>query len=366
MLQGRRRAKTHTRSVVRAPRHAMAKLAAGTPRSSLRSGAMAEPETLTRPPLRLTKVAAVLNIASGSVDAHAADLMKAIGAEHGLELEPRAVLPQDIKGALEAAVEERPDLLIVLAGDGTLALAAQLCGPAGPLLAALPGGTMNMLPHALNGRRNWQDALRAILQDGRELEVSGGEVGGRSFYVAAILGAPALWADAREAMRKGKVRLAMLRARRALLRAFKGRLRFSLDDGVRKKAEALTLMCPLVSRALTEDVGLEAATLDPRGALEGFRLGLSALIGGWREDPAVEVTVVRKAQAWAHGRIPAILDGEPHRLTPPVSIAYRPRAFRALVPEDCEALAARRSLGERAGRATARSAAVNEAVKGVA
>jgi diacylglycerol kinase family enzyme len=327
---------------------------------------MAEPQSFARAPLRLGKVAAVLNTASGGVDAHAAERMKAIAAEQGLALEPRAVLPQDIKGALRAAVDEGPDLLIVLAGDGTLALAAEMCGSDGPLLAALPGGTMNMLPHALNGRRSWPDALKAILQGGQELEVSGGEVGGRSFYVAAILGAPALWADAREAVRKGKLRLAVLRARRALLRAFKGRLRFALDGGARGKAEALTLMCPLVSRALHEDVGLEAATLDPRGALDGFRLGLSTLVGRWRDDPAVEVTVVREARAWAHGRVPAILDGEPHRLASPVRVVYRPGAFRALVPEDCEALAARRKMGEQAGRASAQGAAMNEAVRGAA
>jgi diacylglycerol kinase family enzyme len=323
---------------------------------------MAEAVTFSPPkPARaFAKVAAILNTASGSVDARSADRMKAIAAEHGVELEPRAVLPHDIEGALRAAVAEKPDLLIVLAGDGTLALGAELCGPDGPLIAALPGGTMNMLPHALNGRRSWPDALKAILDGGEVLEVSGGEVSGKSFYVAAILGAPALWADAREAVRHGKLRLAALRARRAVLRAFKGRLRFTLEGRPRRKAEALTFMCPLVSRGLQDDVGLEAATLDPRGALDGFRLGLSTLIGRWRDDPAVEVSICRTAQAWASGRIPAVLDGEPHRLTSPVEIRYRPRAFRALVPADCEALSMRRNLADRAGAEAAGGAAVDQ------
>lgn len=328
----------------------------GTRLERLRCGEM-DDLPAPQPPGRFGKVAAVLNIASGGVDAQAAERMQAVAAEYGIDLEPRAVAPADIEGALKAAVAERPDLLIVLAGDGTLARSADLCGADGPLLAALPGGTMNMLPFALNGRRPWPDTLRALLGSGEVLEVSGGEVGGRSFYVAAILGAPALWAEAREAVRKGRLRMAFLHARRALLRAFKGRLRFSLDGGERRKAEALTLMCPLVSRAMQEDVGLEAATLDPRGALEGFRLGLSTLIGRWREDPSVKVSVCRRAEAWAHGRVPAVLDGEPHRFTSPVNIRYRPRAFRALVPADCEALAARRSVGEHAGRASARGAA---------
>ena len=272
--------------------------------------------------------------------------MKAIAARYGLDLEPRAVQPAGVAEAVRAAVAERPDALFVLAGDGTLALSAGLCGPAGPLLAGLPGGTMNMLPHALNGRRAWPEAFTAILETGRELEVSGGEVGGHGFYVAAILGAPALWADAREAVRKGKLKLAVLRGRRALLRAFKGRLRFELNEGDRRKAEALTLMCPLVSQGLDEDVGLEAATLDPKGALEGFRLGFSTLVGGWRNDPSVKIEICTSGMAWAHGRIPMILDGEPRRMDSPVTIAYRPRAFRALVPGDCAALLARGETGE--------------------
>ena len=316
----------------------------------------------SKSPLRFAKVAAVLNIASGSVDAHAAERMKTIAADFGLELEPRVVAPSDVAGALEAAVAERPDLMIVLAGDGTLARSAELCGAEGPILAALPGGTMNMLPYALNGRRTWPEAMRLLLGSGEVLDVSGGEIGGRSFYVAAILGAPALWAEAREAVRKGRLRMAVLHGRRALLRAFKGRLRFSLDGGERRKAEALTLMCPLVSRAMQEDVGLEAATLDPRGALEGFRLGLSTLVGRWREDPAVEVSVCRRAEAWAHGRIPVVLDGEPHRLTSPVTIRYRPRAFRALVPPDCGALLARRAAIKDGGLGSMQVAGPAEAI----
>ena len=198
------------------------------------------------------------------------------------------------------------------------------------------------------------------------LEVSGGEVGGHGFYVAAILGAPALWADAREAVRKGKPKLAVLRARRALMRAFKGRLRYELDGGERRKAEALTLMCPLVSKGLDEDVGLEAAALDPKGALEGFRLGFSTLVGGWRDDPAVKIDICTSGQAWAHGRIPVILDGEPRRMDSPVRLSYRPRAFRALVPGDCEALKTRARSGEHAAHKAARGAAAAGVERSVA
>ena len=61
--------------------------------------------------------------------------------------------------------------------------------------------------------------------------------------------------------------------------------------------------------------------------------------------------------AWAHGRIPVILDGEPRRMESPVDLAYRPRAFRALVPGDCEALKARSEMGEHEAHKAARGVA---------
>ena len=84
--------------------------------------------------------------------------------------------------------------------------AVELAGPKGPLIAPLPGGTMNMLPKAVYGTTDWEAALRGILDDGREQCIGGGVVDGKSFLVAAILGAPAMWAPAREAVREGKIR----------------------------------------------------------------------------------------------------------------------------------------------------------------
>lgn len=285
---------------------------------------------------RLRTARAVVNLASGSVGRDPGAKLEGILAEHGLEGEVAAVAPDAVEDALRRAVDASPDLLVVVAGDGTARFAGQLCGAEGPLLAPLSGGTMNMLPHALYGARPWAEVLADLLANGEVRDVSGGEVGGRAFYVAAILGSPALWAPAREALRHGKLRLAALRAQRALKRAFSGRLRFDLDGRGRRKAEALTLMCPLVSRGEVGDDALEACVLDPHGAAEAFRLGARTLLagesGGWRADPAVSVEPCREGRIWAHGRIAAVLDGEPHRFDPDVPVRFVPRAFRALAP----------------------------------
>jgi diacylglycerol kinase family enzyme len=290
----------------------------------------------------LTRIGIVANERSGGVGPGGAAEAETIVRTFGLEAQTRVVDPEALAEGLKAALAERPDLLVVLGGDGTASAAAALAGPFGPLLAPLPGGTMNMLPHALYGRRDWRSALRLILQDGREREVAGGMVGGRGFYVAAVLGDPTLWAPAREALRARRFWLAMDRAHYAWRRCFRRKLRFSLDGAPREKAEALALLCPLISRELPDDApALEAAAIDPRSWGEVLRLGLEALLrplfgpalaGGWRSDPAVTIGRCREGRAYARRHVHAIIDGEPVRLPRTVEIRFRPVAFRALVP----------------------------------
>lgn len=249
-----------------------------------------------------------------------------------------------IAACLDKAFAASPDLVIVLAGDGTARAAAERAGPNGPLIAPLPGGTMNMLPHAVYGAVGWKQALRDALERGKPRAIGGGAIDGKLFFVAAILGAPALWAQAREAARAGEFCKAVRRAAWALQRAFSGRLRYQLDGGKRHKAEALGLLCPMISTAMPNDEqALEAAAFDPRGAAEAFRIGLRALGGAWRNDPAVDVGRCVQGGAWASGRIPAILDGEPIRLGRYARIEYRPNACRVLAPPPEEHETARRA-----------------------
>ncbi len=285
---------------------------------------------------KFNTVEVVANVASGSVGRTAPAEVSAILAEAGLDAHVWTPEPQEIAQCLAAAVAKKPELLIVLAGDGTARAAAELCGPDGPMIAPLPGGTMNMLPHAIYGVRPWQAALRLALEHGFERPIGGGEVEGHTFLVAAILGSPALWAPAREAARFGKPRLAWMRARRAMRRTFHGRLRFILDKSERQKAEALIFMCPLTSRKMASDeMALEAAALDMHGTADLVRLGLHAVTGDWRDTPGVEVTHCQLARVWASHGIPALLDGETVQLKTLAEVRFNQRVARVLaIPKD--------------------------------
>jgi diacylglycerol kinase family enzyme len=290
----------------------------------------------------LSHIEIVANERSGGVGPGGAAEAEALVRELGFKAHARVLDPDALAEGLKAALDARPDLLVVLGGDGTASAAAALCGPFGPLLAPLPGGTMNMLPHAIYGRRDWRSALRTILDDGRERPVGGGEVGGHRFYVAAVLGNPALWAPAREALRAGQFWRAVDRALYAWRRCFRRKLRFSLDGAPHRRAEALALLCPLISRELPDDAGaLEAAAIDPRSWGDVLRLGLATLLrpligpalgGDWRSDPAVITGRCHEGRAYARRHIHAIIDGEPVRLPRTVDIRFRPVAFRALAP----------------------------------
>jgi diacylglycerol kinase family enzyme len=282
-------------------------------------------------------ITAVINRAAGRAGPKAAHEMAAVFEQAGVKAAIHAPELQDLTATLKQAVAEKPDVLVLLAGDGTARFVAELCGPKGPLLAPLPGGTMNMLPKALYGEVEWRHALRDTLAHGVERKVGGGEIGGHTFYCAAMIGATARFAPAREAVRGRELIDALRKARDAYARAFGGRVRFELNGGVHHKAQSLTLLTPMISKAMDNDSrSMEVAAIDPANAAEAVRLSarvvLSALVGDWRTDPAVHLGRARQGRVWANRSIPALLDGESVRLGRHAEFKFHPHAFRALAP----------------------------------
>ncbi|MBX9617116.1 MAG: diacylglycerol kinase family lipid kinase [Caulobacteraceae bacterium] len=294
----------------------------------------AEPQLRALTPhVAIRRVAVLVNPLSGSVGPRAAAEVEAIMADYPCEAEVVELAGETMDAQITTALSASPDVLFVLAGDGTARAVASRAGPRGPLVAPLPGGTMNMLPKALYGTTDWKAVLRAALETGSARAVSGGEVEGHAFYCAGIFGSPALWAPAREAMRTGKLGLAWTYGRRALRRAFSGKIRVELDGGKARRSEALALISPLISRAMEKPDGLEAAAMNPADAAEVFRLAAAALFSDWRQDPSVVTRPARNIRIRARSRIPAVLDGEPVLLPHDTTVIFVARAFQALAPD---------------------------------
>ena len=291
----------------------------------------ASPRALT-PYATLKRVVLLFNPMSGSVGPHAEAEARSIFADYAIDAEIHA-LDDHFDQTIAAAFDSRPDALFVLAGDGTARAVAAAAGPDGPLVAPLPGGTMNMLPKALYDTADWKIALRRALEEGEPQFVAGGRINDHDpFFCAAILGSPALWAPAREALRAGKLKLAWSYAHQAIKRAFSGRLRYSLDDARRRRTGSLALISPVISKAMDESCGLEAAAMDPAGASETLRMAAHALFDDWRRDPAVSTHPARRIAVSARSQIPAVIDGEPIVLGREADIVFLPRAFRTLAP----------------------------------
>src|ERR1700752_4342321 len=90
---------------------------------------------------RIQRIEAIVNEASGGVGPGAAKILAEVIATYGYACNLVTPAPAELDAAISSAVQAAPDLLVVLGGDGTARVAAERCGPDGPLLAALPGGT---------------------------------------------------------------------------------------------------------------------------------------------------------------------------------------------------------------------------------
>ena len=258
------------------------------------------------------KLIAVLNSGSGGCDETSEGRIGAILEASGRKAEILEVEPAGVEAALEDAVA-RADVLIVLGGDGTIRSAAELCGAAKKPLIPLPGGTMNMLPKALYGDVGWEAALAATLAAPQLHDVSGG-------------------VDAREAIRAGHPGEAVERAVNAI-RHHAETVGYQMGHGPRRRAEAVAVICPLISRAMEEgERALEAAVLDRATAVAMFRLAFLAIFSDWREDSSVVLFRVQRLKVTSRSRVPAILDGEKVLLGRSVDIVFRPLAFQAVVP----------------------------------
>jgi diacylglycerol kinase family enzyme len=273
----------------------------------------------------------VLNRASGGFDDRSEALARSLFEAAGVADPSIACAdPSDLRVTLKRALGEA-DVVVILAGDGTMAAAASLCRGKGPAVVPLPGGTMNVLSHALYGRHPWREVLRRVLAAPRSRIVSGGCVGDRVFMVSAMLGVPSRWIEAREALRKGRLRTAAARLADAWKQPYPEALRYHFGPGIEGAARAVAVRCPLTSRALSpEDALLEAAAIDPRSAARALELGVNALFGHWRDDPDVTVRTTTVVRAARSGGIPAVLDGEAIALPEEIELTFTPHALTVL------------------------------------
>ena len=216
-----------------------------------------------------------------------------------------------IERAFAEVATQELKILIVLGGDGTIRTAAEACTGTDTYLLPLPGGTLNMLPRALYGHTSWQNALKDTLANPAIKVLSGGRVADNLFFVAAVVGAPGLWMEAREAMREGDILDAVHKGGIAFEAMFDTTIQYFISPELSGEAEVVTVICPLVSEQMSDsEQTLEAAAIAVANAAEVLGLATAAAFGKWRENKRVTLSKTQRVAVQSSGDIPLFLDGE--------------------------------------------------------
>jgi len=299
------------------------------------------------------RITVVCNAASGAfLDAPGAsvalrDLLRDAGfvAEF---IEPDG---QTLSQRIDLACALGADMVVVAGGDGTIACAAQQLAGTGIVLGILPSGTMNVLAKDLGIPIGNVAAAIAILRDGQVREIDAGEVNGRVYLCASMLGLPARLARYREAGRgKGSVSRLWYRFARAALRAFAhyGAPRIVLTvDGktLELRAAAIVITPNLLDDATGRRLG--------RDRLDAGRLGLYAIkhitlasvlrllarliLRSTRHDAdlhgqSADRVVIARVGRRHRKAIRVMNDGEVMLMTPPLTYRILPRALHVMAP----------------------------------
>jgi diacylglycerol kinase family enzyme len=282
------------------------------------------------------KVGGIINTSSGGCDLESEEKILNILKRAGI-VEPKMWCGEadQMERSFAEATGQKLEVLVVLGGDGTIRTAAEACAEKGLPLIPLPGGTLNMLPRALYGDVSWEDALKNTLAAPSLKVLSGGRVADKHFFVAAIVGAPSLWTEARESIREGDIVGAVEKGGVAFQNMFETKLQYLISKEIKGEAEALGVICPLISEEMSDsEQALEAAVIDVENAAKVIGLATAAAFGKWRDDRNIFLTKTKRLGVQSTRDIPAILDGERVNLGRSAEIDFVPKAVNVIVPSE--------------------------------
>src|SRR5262249_34974366 len=155
----------------------------------------------------------------------------------------------------------------------------------------------------------------------------GGRTAGELFFVAAIVGAPGLWMEARESIHERDIVDAVERSAAALQAMFDTKIQYAISPQMSSETEILAVVCPLVSQEMSHsEQALEAAAIDVESAPELVRLATTAAFGKWRHDQSVILTKTRQVTAQLTRDVPLFLDGERANVGKKAEISFVPKA----------------------------------------
>jgi hypothetical protein len=134
-------------------------------------------------------------------------------------------------------------------------------------------------------------------------------------------------------MREGDIFDAIEKGSVAFQNMFETKLRYIISKEIEGEAEAVALICPLISEEMSDsEQALEAALIDVESAAEVIDLATIAAFGKWRDDRNILLTKTKRVDVQSSKDIPATLDGERVNLGRSAQIDFVSRAVTVIVP----------------------------------
>jgi len=282
------------------------------------------------------KFGAIINTSSGGCDSGSeAELLNVFQDAGVTNCKTWCGQADQMERSFAEAAAHKLDVLIVLGGDGTIRTAAGACSRRGMYLLPVPGGTMNMLPRALYGDVSWKNALKNTLAHPVTKVLSGGRVEDNQFFVAAIVGVPALWAETRESIREGDIVDAIKTGAVAFQGMFATKIQYSISSETKGEAEVIAVICPLISEQMSEsEQALETAVINLENAAELIRFATAAAVGKWRDGGNISLSKTTRVTVQSTTDIPIFLDGERVKIGKKAEITFVPQAVNVIVPAE--------------------------------
>lgn len=293
------------------------------------------------------RVRAVINQHSGTgaqIEAMEPAL-RAVAEIRGWDVSMSVVPAADLDRTLKEIVAQKPDVLIIGGGDGSIRAALARVMDTQTVLGIIPMGTMNFVAKDLHIPVTTGEAI-ASLATAVVREVDVGEVNGSHFFHSSAIGIVPTLAEKREEIREANGFRARLRGLAEAVRTAAQAQPVSLvleHDGERENERTFSLIVannPLSSDPLTpyRRHVVDGGELSAYIARHEGRWGIARLLltfgsGWWFWDRSITEIKASSLRVKARRRRIAVSnDGEVEMLNLPLWYKVHPRAVRVLAP----------------------------------